>query len=60
MMHGAVGTAIGGVMTQVGEPQNLLIAEQAGWNFGQFFLEVAPVSIPSAAITRRPTSRSSA
>ena len=26
----AVGTAIGGVMTQVGEPQNLLIAEHAG------------------------------
>ena len=49
MMHAAVGTAIGGVMTQVGEPQNLLIAEQAGWNFGQFFLEVAPVSIPVAA-----------
>ncbi len=48
MMHGAVGTAIGGVMTQVGEPQNLLIAEQAGWNFGQFFREVAPVSIPVA------------
>jgi NhaB family Na+:H+ antiporter len=50
MMHAAVGTAIGGVMTQVGEPQNLLIAEQADWNFGQFFLEVAPVSIPVAVI----------
>jgi Na+:H+ antiporter, NhaB family len=49
MMHAAIGTAIGGVMTQVGEPQNLLIAEQAGWNFVQFFLEVAPVSIPVAA-----------
>jgi len=48
MMHAAVGTAIGGVMTQVGEPQNLLIAEQAGWNFGRFFLEMAPVSIPVA------------
>ena len=48
MMHGAVGTAIGGVMTQVGEPQNLLIAEQAEWNFGEFFLAVAPVSIPVA------------
>jgi len=48
MMHGAVGTAIGGVMTQVGEPQNLLIADQAGWNFIQFFLEVAPVSLPVA------------
>jgi NhaB family Na+:H+ antiporter len=49
MMHGAVGTAIGGVTTQVGEPQNLLIARQAEWEFGQFFLEVAPVSLPVAA-----------
>jgi NhaB family Na+:H+ antiporter len=48
MMHGAVGTAIGGVTTQVGEPQNLLIAEQAGWLFGEFFLNVAPVSMPVA------------
>ena len=48
MMHAAVGTAIGGVMTQVGEPQNLLIAEHLDWNFLQFFLEVAPVSIPVA------------
>ena len=48
MMHGAVGTAIGGVMTQVGEPQNLLIAEHAGWNFGQFFVAMAPVTIPVA------------
>jgi NhaB family Na+:H+ antiporter len=47
-MHAAVGTAIGGVMTQVGEPQNLLISEQAGWDFIQFFVEVAPVSIPVA------------
>ena len=48
MMHAAVGTAIGGVMTQVGEPQNLLIAEQAGWNFLEFFRYVSPVSIPVA------------
>ena len=48
MMHGAIGTAIGGVMTQVGEPQNLLISEQAGWNFVEFFVKVAPVSIPVA------------
>jgi Na+:H+ antiporter, NhaB family len=46
MMHAAVGTALGGVMTQVGEPQNLLIAKQAEWGFGEFFLRVAPVSIP--------------
>lgn len=48
MMHGAIGTAIGGVMTPVGEPQNLLIAEQADWNFVEFFLAVAPVTIPVA------------
>jgi len=46
VMHAAVGTALGGVMTQVGEPQNLLIAKQAGWTFVQFFLKIAPVSIP--------------
>jgi Na+:H+ antiporter, NhaB family len=49
MMHSAVGTALGGVTTMVGEPQNLLIAEQADWNFRQFFLEVAPVSLPVLA-----------
>lgn len=46
MMHAAIGTALGGVTTQVGEPQNLLIAKQADWDFIEFFLEVAPVSIP--------------
>jgi NhaB family Na+:H+ antiporter len=46
MMHAAVGTALGGVMTQVGEPQNLLIAKHAGWAFGEFFLHMAPVSLP--------------
>jgi NhaB family Na+:H+ antiporter len=46
LMHAAVGTALGGVTTQVGEPQNLLIASQAGWTFGQFFMNVAPVSLP--------------
>ena len=46
MMHGAVGTALGGVCTLVGEPQNLLIAEKANWDFVTFFLKVAPVSMP--------------
>lgn len=46
LMHGAVGTALGGVATLVGEPQNLLIAEKAGWDFVEFFLAVAPVSVP--------------
>ncbi|WKD50856.1 sodium/proton antiporter NhaB [Microbulbifer spongiae] len=47
IMHGAVGTALGGVCTLVGEPQNLLIAEKAGWEFVQFFLIMAPVTIPT-------------
>ncbi len=46
MMHGAVGTALGGVCTLVGEPQNLLIGEIAGWEFGEFFIRMSPVSIP--------------
>jgi NhaB family Na+:H+ antiporter len=46
LMHGAVGTALGGVCTLVGEPQNLLIAERAGWNFIEFFLYMAPISMP--------------
>lgn len=46
IMHAGVGTALGGVMTQVGEPQNLLIAKHAGWNFADFFVHVAPVSVP--------------
>ena len=46
MMHGAVGTALGGVTTLVGEPQNLLIAEKAGWEFIEFFLHMAPVTMP--------------
>lgn len=46
MMHGAVGTALGGVCTLVGEPQNLLIATVAGWDFIQFATIMAPVTIP--------------
>jgi NhaB family Na+:H+ antiporter len=46
MMHGAVGTALGGVCTLVGEPQNLLIGQVAGWEFIEFFMRVAPVSLP--------------
>lgn len=46
MMHAGVGTALGGVMTMVGEPQNLIIAKAADWNFIEFFLRMAPVSVP--------------
>ena len=50
MMHGAVRTALGGVCTLVGEPQNLLIGAEMGWHFMPFFLIVAPVSIPVLVI----------
>ena len=46
LMHGAVGTALGGVCTLVGEPQNLLIGHEMGWYFADFFFKVAPVSLP--------------
>lgn len=46
MMHAAVGTALGGVCTLVGEPQNLLIAKKAGWEFLEFFLRMGPVTMP--------------
>lgn len=46
IMHGVVGTALGGVCTLVGEPQNLLIGEKMGWDFIEFFFRMAPVTIP--------------
>ena len=46
VMHGAVGTALGGVCTLVGEPQNLLIATIAGWEFIEFFIRMAPITMP--------------
>ncbi|MXV37211.1 sodium/proton antiporter NhaB [Flavobacteriaceae bacterium Ap0902] len=46
IMHGVVGTALGGVMTLVGEPQNLLIGEKMGEDFINFFTHMAPVTVP--------------
>ncbi len=46
LMHAAVGTALGGVCTMVGEPQNLLIASKLGWDFSTFFFNMAPVTMP--------------
>ncbi|PKE27693.1 sodium/proton antiporter [Rahnella sp. AA] len=46
MMHAGVGTALGGVMTMVGEPQNLIIAKAAGWQFTDFLIRMSPVSVP--------------
>jgi len=47
VMHGAVGTALGGVMTLVGEPQNLLIGDKLGWHFIEFATQMAHVTIPT-------------
>ena len=47
VMHGAVGTALGGVTTMVGEPQNLLIADKMGWNFIEFAQAMSHVTIPA-------------
>lgn len=46
VMHGAVGTALGGVCTIVGEPQNLLIGDKLGWDFMAFFYAMAPITMP--------------
>ena len=46
IMHGAAGTALGGVCTIVGEPQNLLIGQKMGWDFVEFFFRMAPITIP--------------
>ena len=46
LMHAGIGTALGGVTTMVGEPQNLIIADKAGWLFGEFILRMAPVTLP--------------
>lgn len=49
VMQAAVGTALGGVLTLVGEPQNLLLAKAADWHFAAFFVHMAPVSLPVLA-----------
>lgn len=46
LMHAAVGTALGGVCTIVGEPQNIIVGNIAGWSFVEFALRVSPVSVP--------------
>ncbi len=54
IMHGVVGTALGGVCTIVGEPQNLLIGGKltavgiisANNQFIDFFLKMAPITMP--------------
>ena len=47
--RGSLWWALGGVATLVGEPQNVLVGERAGWDFIEFLLRVAPVSLPVLA-----------
>lgn len=46
VMHALVGTALGGVCTMIGEPQNLVIAAKATWDFKEFLYRMAPVTVP--------------
>jgi len=46
LMHAGVGTALGGVCTIVGEPQNVIIGQQASWEFVEFAIRMSPVTIP--------------
>ena len=42
-IHGAVGTAVGGCTTLVGEPQNLVIAKRLEWDFVTFVSAIKTV-----------------
>ncbi|MCL2306284.1 MAG: hypothetical protein FWC43_13145 [Planctomycetaceae bacterium] len=46
IMHGAAGAIMGGNMTIVGVPHNLMIATRLGWSFGDFLQQVAMIAIP--------------
>ena len=46
LMNAAVGTTIGGMATLVGQPQNLVVGQVSGWNFVEFLVRMAPVSLP--------------
>lgn len=46
IMHGVVGTALGGVATIVGEPQNLVIGHAVQWEFIEFANRMLIVSGP--------------
>jgi Na+/H+ antiporter NhaB len=54
LMHCAVGTTFGGIMTMVGEPQNLIVADRMEWDFGSFIIKLMPVwasVLPCAIVT---------
>jgi NhaB family Na+:H+ antiporter len=48
IMHSAVGTALGGTLTLVGEPQNLMIGTKMGWSFVEFIEHCGIIAVPVA------------
>ncbi|MDR0578471.1 MAG: sodium/proton antiporter [Candidatus Accumulibacter sp.] len=50
VMHGAIGTILGGTLTVVGEPQNMMIGSMMDWSFGEFFVQCSVVSLPAVAV----------
>ena len=46
IMHSAVGTALGGTLTLVAEPQNLMIGTKMGWSFVEFFQHCGVIAVP--------------
>ena len=46
IMHSAVGTALGGTLTLVAEPQNLMIGTKMGWSFVEFFRHCGVIAVP--------------
>lgn len=46
IMHAAVGTAMGGTLTLVGEPQNMMIGTRMGWDFVGFFKHCGIIAVP--------------
>ena len=45
LMHGLMGTVVGGISTLVGEPQNLLIGNVLDWDFIEFARRMAPITV---------------
>ncbi|PPI88174.1 sodium/proton antiporter NhaB [Candidatus Pantoea edessiphila] len=45
VMHAGIGTTLGGIITMVAQPQNLIIAHAVNWSFIEFFLRMLPISI---------------
>lgn len=46
VMQAAIGSTLGGSVTRIGEPQNMLISEVMHWSFFDFFIKMAPINFP--------------